>query len=181
MSLSGNVTTATKRAGHAARRARSRGAGYTKNEVMVAMVVASIGLLGTGAVQQTMFNATANASDAAVATRLAMRAMEEYDAKIITAGPPQVDQMAAAVTTGWSTSYLSALGAPSATQTPDCRFKREVQVVNLGPSQPYKVSVQITYAMDTGAPKIVLLDSQRYKTWSGRRHRRQRVGHVTVV
>jgi len=94
-----------------------------------------------------------------------MRAMEEYDAKVITAGPPLVDQMAAAVTNGWSTSYLSALGAISAGQTPACRFKRDVQVVNLGPSQPYNVSVQITYAMDTGAPKIVRLDSQRYKTW----------------
>src|SRR3569623_3552521 len=106
MSLSKNVTTATMRAGHAARRGRSLAAGFTLFEVMVAMVVASIGLLGTVAVQQTMFNATANASDAAVATRLAMRAMEEYDAKIITAGPPLVDQMEAAVTNGWSTSYL---------------------------------------------------------------------------
>jgi len=165
MCPSGNSSAQTKRAGSAARRARSRGAGFTLVEVMVAMVVASIGLLGTVAVQQTMFNATANASDAAVATRLAMRAMEEYDAKIITAGPPLVDQMAAAVTNGWSSSYLSALGAASGTQTPDCRFKREVQVINLGPSQPYNVSVQITYAMDTGAPKIVRLDSQRYKTW----------------
>lgn len=165
MRPSGNSSTETKRAGHPVRRARARTSGFTLVEVMVAMVVASIGLLGTVAVQQTVFNATANASDAAVATRLAMRAMEEYDAKIITAGPPLVDQMAAAVTTGWSTSYLSALGAASATQTPDCRFKRDVQVVNLGPSQPYNISVQITYAMDTGSPKIVRLDSQRYKTW----------------
>ena len=165
MRPSGNSSCAVTLAGNAARGSRSRAAGFTLVEVMVAMVVASIGLLGTVAVQQTMFNATANASDAAVATRLAMRAMEEYDAKIITAGPPLVDQMAAAVTTGWSTSYLSALGAASATQTPDCRFKRDVQVVNLGPSQPYNISVQITYAMDIGAPKIVRLDSQRYKMW----------------
>jgi len=166
MPTAGNTSLATKLAASAPRRPRSRHAGFTLVEVMVSMVVASIGLLGTVAVQQTMFNATANASDAAVATRLAMRAMEEYDAKIITAGPPLVDQMAAAVTTGWATSgYLNAMGVTSAAQTPDCRFKREVQVVNLGPSQPYNVSVQITYALDTGAPKIVRLDSQRYKTW----------------
>ena len=164
MRTSWNISLATTVAPSAPR--RSRAAGFTLVEVMVSMVIASIGLLGTVAVQQTMFNATANASDAAVATRLAMRAMEEYDAKIITAGPPLVDQMAAAVTTGWATpSYLSALGATSATLTPACRFKLEAQVVNLGPSQPYNVSVQITYAMDTGAPKIVRLDSQRYKTW----------------
>ena len=62
--------------------------GFTLLEVMVALVVATIGLLGTVAVQQTIFNATSNAGDAAIATRLATRAMEEYDAKIVTAGPP---------------------------------------------------------------------------------------------
>src|ERR1044071_6420364 len=78
-----------------------RNGGFTLLEVMVALVIASIGLLGTVPVQQTMFNATANAGDAAIATRLALRAMEEYDAKIVTAGPPVVDQMAAATTAGW--------------------------------------------------------------------------------
>jgi len=130
------------------------------------MVVASIGLLGTVAVQQTMFNATANASDAAVATRLAMRAMEEYDARIVTAGPPIVDQLSGAVTSGWApATFVNTLGATNATPTPDFRFKREVQVVNLGPAQPYNVSVQIGYALDTGTPKTVRLDAQRYKTW----------------
>ena len=113
-----------------------------------------------------MFNATANAGDAAIATRLALRAMEEYDAKVVTAGPPVVDQLAVAVTAGWSApSYMNPLGSSVAQQTPDFRFKREVQVSNLGPAQPYNISVQITYALDTGAPKIVRLDSQRYKTW----------------
>jgi len=133
---------------------------------MVALVIATIGLLGSVAVQQTMFNATANAGDAAVATRLAMRAMEEFDTKIVTAGPPQVDQLAAAVTGGWSApGYLNALGIANPTATADFRFRREVQVINLGPTQPYNISVQITYALDTGAPKIVRLDGQRYKTW----------------
>ena len=135
-------------------------------EVMIALVISTIGLLGTVAVQQTMFNATANAGDAAVATRLAMRAMEEFDTKIVTAGPPQVDQLAATVTGGWSTpDYLNALGVANATATADFRFRREVQVTNLGATQPYNISVQITYALDTGAPKIVRLDGQRYKTW----------------
>jgi len=140
--------------------------GFTLLEVMVALVVATIGLLGTVAVQQTMFNATANASDAAIATRLAMRAMEEYDAKIVTAGPPVLDQMAAAVTPGWAAAtYLNPLGGSGAVATSDFRFKREAQVINLGPAQPYNISVQITYALDTGQPKVVRLDSQRYKTW----------------
>ena len=148
-------------------KARSRSnRGFTLLEVMVALVLATVGLLGTVAVQQTMFNATTNAGDAAIATRLALRAMEEYDAKIVTAGPPVVDQLAAATTASWSViGYMNALGATNATSTPDFRFKREEQVTNLGPAQPYNISVQITYALDTGAPKIVRLDSQRWKTW----------------
>jgi prepilin-type N-terminal cleavage/methylation domain-containing protein len=140
--------------------------GFTLLEVMVALVLATVGLLGTVAVQQTIFNATANAGDAGIATRLAMRAMEEYNAKVVTAGPPVVDQLAAATTAGWVVSgYQSPLGGTNATATTDFRFKREVQVTNLGAAQPYNISVQITYALDTGAPKIVRLDSQRWKTW----------------
>lgn len=146
-------------------RTRTSG-GFTLLEVMVALMLASIGLLGTVAVQQTIFAATANAGDAAVATRLVMRAMEEYDTKVVTPGPPVVDQMAAATTPGWTTSgYQNALGVINATKTADFRFKREAQVLNLGPAQPYNISVQITYALDTGAPKVVRLDSQRWKTW----------------
>src|SRR6185295_7874917 len=139
--------------------------GFTLLEVMVALVIATIGLLGTVAVQQTMFNATANAGDAAIATRLAMRTMEEYEAKVVSMGPPIVDQLAAATTSGWSPAvYLTAGGASGAAQTPQYRFKLEVQVVNLGPSLPYNVSVRITYALDTGATRTVRLDSQRWKT-----------------
>jgi prepilin-type N-terminal cleavage/methylation domain-containing protein len=149
-----------------ARPERRAQAGFTLLEVMVALVLATVGLLGTVAVQQTMFNATANAGDAAIATRLALRSMEEYDAKIVTAGPPVVDQMAAAATPGWMVrGYANTQGVLGATATPEYRFKHEVQVSNLGPAQPYNISVQITYALDTGAPKIVRLDSQRWKTW----------------
>lgn len=140
--------------------------GFTLLEVMVALVLATVGLLGTVAVQQTIFAATSNAGDAAIATRLVLRGMEEYDAKVVTPGPPVLDQMAAATTAGWVvTGYQNALGALNGAPTPDFRFKREVQVSNLGPAQPYNISVQITYALDTGAPKVVRLDSQRWKTW----------------
>jgi len=158
----------TRFASHAARGAVPRRAagGFTLLEVMVAMLLGSIGLLGTVAVQQTMFNAMANAGDAAIATRLAMRAMEELDGKVVTAGPPVVDQLAAAVTAGWSTpTYVNPLGAANTAPSTDYRFKRELQVLNLGPAQPYNISVQITYALDGGRPKVVRLDSQRWKTW----------------
>jgi prepilin-type N-terminal cleavage/methylation domain-containing protein len=149
--------------------AESRGqasGGFTLFEVMVALVLATVGLLGSVAIQQSTFNATAHVGDAAIATRLAMRAMDEYDAKVMTPGPPLVDQMAAAVTAGWSVpGYMNPLGADATSQTPDYRFKREAQVTNLGPGQPYNISVQITYALGTGAPRVVRLDTQRWKTW----------------
>ena len=135
---------------------------------MIALVIASIGLLGTVAVQQTMFNATANAGDAAIATRLAMQTMEEQLAKVVTAGPPVVDQLAPAVTAGWSVAvYVNPLGAvnPGGISTPEYRFRKQVQITNLGVTQPYNISVRIVYSFDTGASKTVRLDSQRYKTW----------------
>jgi prepilin-type N-terminal cleavage/methylation domain-containing protein len=154
---------APARDGHPRRAATS---GFTMLEVMVALVLATIGLLGTVAVQQTLFGATANAQESAVAARLATRGMEELQAKVITAGPPVVDQMAAAVTGGWvTTGYLNALGAASAAPTSDFRFQREIQVTNLGVGQPYNLSVQITYGLDTGAPRQVRLDAQRWKVW----------------
>lgn len=141
-------------------------AGFTMLEVMVALILATIGLLGTLAVQQTLFGATANAQESAIATRLASRAMEELQAKIVTAGPPVVDQLAAAVTNGWVTlGYVNPLGATSGAATPDFRFKREVQVTNLGVAQPYNLSVQITYGLNTGAPRALRLDAQRWKAW----------------
>jgi hypothetical protein len=144
---------------------RSRG-GFTVLEIMVALTLGTVGLLGTVAVQQTMFNGSATAGDAAIATRLAMRAMDEYDAKVVTAGPPVVDQLAAVAAAGCSApSYLNPLGSVGTLKTADFRFRREVRVTTLGSSQPYNVSVQITYALDAGTPKIVRLDSQRSKTW----------------
>jgi prepilin-type N-terminal cleavage/methylation domain-containing protein len=162
--FSGRLTSRAVRAWR--RPARAPAAGFTLLEIMVSLLLVTVGLMGTVAVQQTMFNATSNAGDAAVATRLAMRAMEELDAKTVSAGPPVVDQMAAAVTAGWSTPvYEDAQGNSREQQDAQFRFKREVQVTNLGPTFPYNISVRITYALDTGAPKTVRLDAQRWKTW----------------
>lgn len=140
--------------------------GFTLLEVLIALLIATVGFLGTVAVQQTMFNATANAGDAAIATRLAVRALEEQDAKRLSPGPPIVDQLAGAVTPGWSPArYRNALGVVGARRDAEYRFREEMQIVNLGPGLPYNVSVRITYALDSGAPRAVRLDRQRLKTW----------------
>jgi prepilin-type N-terminal cleavage/methylation domain-containing protein len=147
-----------------ARRATSSASGgFTLLEVMIALLLATIGLLGTVAVQMTMFNATANGNDAAVATRLCAQGMEELSARVVRL---DVDQLAPAVTTTWTGAvYLDATGHPNATPTAAYRFKRETMVTNQGVGKPYNVSVRVTYSLDTGLAKTIRVDQQRRKTW----------------
>ena len=142
---------------------RAPAAGFTLLEVMIALLLATIGLLGTVAVQQTMFNATANANDAAIATRLATQGLEEFSARTVRI---DVDQLATEVSAGWTGAvYLNAAGARNATKTPDFRFKRETWVVNQGATSPYAVSVRVSYDLDNGTVKTIRVDQQRRKTW----------------
>ncbi len=130
---------------------------------MIALLLATIGLLGTVAVQQTMFNATANANDAAIATRLATQTLEEFSARTVRV---DLDQLATAVTADWTgTTYLNSAGVSNPTQTPEFRFKRETLVINQGVTSPYGVSVRVTYSLDTGMAKTIRVDQQRRKTW----------------
>jgi type IV pilus modification protein PilV len=142
---------------------RAPAAGFTLLEVMIALLLATIGLLGTVAVQQTMFNATSNANDAAIATRLATQGLEEFSARTVHI---DVDQLATEVTADWTNAiYLSASGARNPTKTPIFRFKRETWVANPGATSPYAVSVRVSYDLDNGSAKTVRVDQQRRKTW----------------
>ena len=139
-------------------------AGFTMIEVLIAMLVAAIGLLGTLAVQQTLLNATANANDGAVALRLASQALEEIQARVVQAGSPPIDRMQAAATGDWTAPvYLDVAGHPLGVATASNRWQRRIRVVDLGPDNPYNVSVEVRYALDTGAPKIVQLDMEKRK------------------
>ena len=144
------------------RRARAA-AGFTLLEVMIALLLATIGLLGTVAVQQTMFNATANANDSAIATRLATQALEEFSARTVRI---DLDQLATEVSPDWTdVKYLNSAGARNDSKTPEFRFKRESWVVNQGAASPYAVSVRVTYDLDNGSAKTIRVDQQRRKTW----------------
>jgi Tfp pilus assembly protein PilV len=81
--------------------------GFTLLEVLMAILVAMIGLLGTVAVQQVALRATMQGNDAIVAMRLATQRTEQFSAASTSAGPPVVDELAArAAETGpsvWST------------------------------------------------------------------------------
>jgi Tfp pilus assembly protein PilV len=144
---------------------RARSGGFTLLEVMIAILVAMIGLIGTVAVQQASLRGTANANDAQIAMRLAIKTLEDFNTRH-TQTSPFVDMLGPIAGPDWTTPvYLDAQGRSSAAATPTNRWQMQSRVVNLGINQPYNISVQISYALDTGTPKVVRLDAERRKTW----------------
>jgi hypothetical protein len=141
-------------------------------EVMVALLLGMIGLIGTVAVQQALLRATQNSNDAMIAMRLASQRMEQFNVAQTSNGPPIIDELAARATetgTIWSTpEYLDANGGcptGTATWTAACRWRRQWMVTNTGVALPYNISVQVTYSLDGGNPKVVRLDGERRKAF----------------
>jgi hypothetical protein len=133
-------------------------------EVLIGLVLAMVGLLGTLAVQQAVLSATVVTQDANTALRLASAAVEEVNTRR-TMGPT-MDDIAPIATGAWTnTVWLDASGTVSGSQTAAARFGRRIRVENRGSGQPYVISVEVSYNMDTGAPKTVRLDFERRKIW----------------
>jgi prepilin-type N-terminal cleavage/methylation domain-containing protein len=154
------------------RQPRPADRGFTLLEVMVALVLGMIGLVGTVAVQQALLRATQNSNDAMIAMRLASQRMEQFNVSKTSSGPPLIDELAArAIETSaaWSTpEYLDANGGcvtGTASWSAACRWRRQWKVANTGIGQPYDISVQVTYALDSGNPKVVRIDSERRKSF----------------
>jgi prepilin-type N-terminal cleavage/methylation domain-containing protein len=152
---------------------RPRDSGFTLLEVMMALLIGMVGLMGTVAVQQVTLRAAQESNEAMVAMRLAVQGMEQFSIATLSDGPPVVDELATrAATTGalavWSTpEFLDSNGgcaSGTASWTARCRWKREWQVTNNGVGQPYNISVKVTYSSDSGSPKIVRIDTERRKS-----------------
>jgi prepilin-type N-terminal cleavage/methylation domain-containing protein len=147
-----------------AARRRHRQGGFTLLEVMIALLVGMVGLIGTVAVQQSMMNATTNANDAQIAMRLAAMTLEEFNTKR-TQAHPFLDMLSPLASGLWTAPlYLDAQGKTGA-QSPRCRWSVQTRVTDTGVGQPYNLSVLVTYARDTGQPRTVQLDVERRKTW----------------
>jgi prepilin-type N-terminal cleavage/methylation domain-containing protein len=157
--------TAAKAATKRARGKKTAQAGFTLLEVLVALLVAMIGLIGTVAFQHTVLRAAAFANDAQIATQLATRAMEELNTRR-TQERPFVDALGPIATGIWSNAtYLDAQGRQVGARTATARWQMRTRITDLGPSRPYNLSVEISYALDSDRPKITRLDVERRKTW----------------
>jgi prepilin-type N-terminal cleavage/methylation domain-containing protein len=153
-----------------------RDAGFTLLEVMISMLIGTIGLMGTIAVQQSIISASKNANDAAVAMRLASQKLEELSAM-------NTDSLAASnkvglgqfTSLGWNlTEYVDAEGIylrdtdnipiqPQPGELGRYRWHRQWKVADTGMGLPYVISVIVTYNNDVGDPKTTRLDMERRK------------------
>jgi hypothetical protein len=158
---------------------------------MVAMLIGTVGLLGTIAVQQSILSASKNANDASIAMRLATQKIEEF-------GTRNTDNETADVISGLTrmatqpgmpviwypfsasnepiAEYVDAEGVvlrnsdsasprlPTTAEVGRYRWHRQWSVVNTGTGTPYVISVIVTYNNDVGSPKTVRLDLERTKT-----------------
>jgi prepilin-type N-terminal cleavage/methylation domain-containing protein len=99
------------------RRCRAQ-AGFTLLEVMIALLVAMVGLIGTVAVQMAAMNANKNTNDAQIAMRLASKTIEEFNTRRTQANP-FIDMLGPMASGNWSTPvYLDAQGRSSTGRVP---------------------------------------------------------------
>jgi prepilin-type N-terminal cleavage/methylation domain-containing protein len=163
-----------------------RDAGFTLLEVMISMLIGTIGLMGTIAVQQSIISASKNANDAAIAMRLASQKLEELSAmNTDTPGADTNIGLRPIATNTWAPTdaagtaipeYVDAEGSylrtadgyaitPAANQLGHFRWHRQWKVVNTGVGLPYVISVIVTYSNDVGDAKTTRLDLERRKSW----------------
>jgi Tfp pilus assembly protein PilV len=138
--------------------------GFTLLEVLMALLVGMVGLIGTVAVQQAVMNATANANDAQIAMRLASKTLEEFNTKR-TQAHPQIDMLAPLASGLWTAPIYLDSQAKAGAQSPRNRWAVKTRVSDQGIGLPYNISVQVSYSRDTGQAKTVQLDTERRKTW----------------
>jgi hypothetical protein len=111
-----------------------------------------------------VMQATANANDAQVAMRLASTTLEQFATRRTQAHPFQ-DMLAEVANGMWSApAYLDAQGKTGA-QSARNRWGVSTRVTDTGIGLPYNISVKVSYALDTGNPKLVQLDVERRKSW----------------
>jgi Tfp pilus assembly protein PilV len=154
------------------------------------MLIGTIGLLGTIAVQQSIISASKNANDAAVAMRLATQKLEELsalntDTQGADAAVGGLGNWVLRTGSNWQPidsanksipQYVDVEGvylrdlsgnaiAPQPSELGRYRWQRQWKVTNTGVGLPYVISVIVTYSNDSGDAKTTRLDLERRKSW----------------
>jgi prepilin-type N-terminal cleavage/methylation domain-containing protein len=167
-----------------------RDAGFTLVEVLIAMLIGTIGLMGTIAVQQSIMSASKNANDAAIAMRLASQKIEELSSRCtdtfladqssglwpIRTPPNSIPRwLPENGTNNPVPEYVDAQGSdlrdangyasPQPADMGRYRWRRQWKVADTGTGLPYVISVIVTYTNDVGDPKTTRLDLERRKSW----------------
>lgn len=147
-----------------------QGAGFTLVEVMIGVLLAMVGLLGTVAVQQTMMNAAIHADDSAIASRLAVQEMEQLNARqLAPVGGPNpgdpLDQLEPVLTNGWfQVGFYNRAGQRQNNWSADSRFLVERRVEDPMGDRNYLVSVRVRYRVGD-LEKVIQLDNERRRPW----------------
>jgi len=147
--------------------------GFTLLEVLIAMLLAMVGLIGSLAVQQTVMMSNQIANDAQVAMRLAAMSLEELNARITAPGTVPVDMLATVADAQWrgypdrsrTADYLDIDGQSEAAQDLDHRYRRQIYIEDKGFGLPYQLSVQVSYNLGSANPRTIQLDGIRRKSW----------------
>jgi prepilin-type N-terminal cleavage/methylation domain-containing protein len=146
--------------------------GFTLLEVMMAMLIGAIGLMGTMAVQQAVTAASKNANDASVALRLATQKLDELASRSTDSQAIDTARGLNVLATGqWSAvQNVDSRGNVLATAMTDSnrsayRWARQWKVLNTGGGAPYVLSAIVSYNNDAGATKTTRLDVERRKNW----------------
>jgi len=124
---------------------------------MIAMLIGTIALMGSIAIQQAIVNGAKSSHDASVAQRLASQKSEELSSRPTDTFTVEVE-------------YVNAMGkvfsgVPTDTNATNYRWRRQWKVANLGVGMPYNITVVVVWMNDSGDGKTIRLDVERRKAW----------------
>ena len=139
---------------------------------MIALLIGTIGLMGSLAIQQVIVNGTKASHDSSVALRLASQKSEELASRPTDTYTIDVNSgLAKIATSTWSSiEYLNAQGkafpgVPANSDVNTYRWRRQWRVTNLGESMPYNITVVVLWMNEGGEGKTTRLDVERRKAW----------------
>ncbi len=165
--------------------------GFTLLEVMIALLIGMIGLVGTVALQHTMVLATHHATEASNAMRLSSQKMEELAAApLIPPGSP-LCTVNNGIKCMWDRDHANTATAIPATEDwtspgeemldargkvgvgPIFRYRRQWLVWSTGANLPFNLAVRTYYDVNTSAgsgqtaapQRLYRVDLQRNKQW----------------